>query len=29
MVGQTEIIRKELTDFFAEKRDRRAERVAS
>jgi pimeloyl-ACP methyl ester carboxylesterase len=29
MLGQTKIIRDELTDFFAERRDRRAERVAS
>jgi pimeloyl-ACP methyl ester carboxylesterase len=29
MLGQTEIIRNELTDFFAERRARRAERIAS
>jgi pimeloyl-ACP methyl ester carboxylesterase len=29
MIGQTKVIRDELADFFAEKRDRRAERVAS
>ena len=29
MIGQTRIIRDELADFFAEQRDRRAERVAS
>jgi len=29
MLGQTEIIRNELADFFAESRERRAERVAS
>ena len=29
MLGQTKIIRDELADFFAERRDRRAERVAS
>ena len=29
MLGQTKIIRDELADFFAEKKDRRAERVAS
>jgi pimeloyl-ACP methyl ester carboxylesterase len=29
MLGQTETIRKELADFFAERKDRRAERVAS
>jgi pimeloyl-ACP methyl ester carboxylesterase len=29
MLGQTEIIRNELTDFFAERRERRAERKAS
>jgi pimeloyl-ACP methyl ester carboxylesterase len=29
MLGQTKIIRNELADFFAERRDRRAERVAS
>jgi hypothetical protein len=29
MIGQTKVIRDELTDFFAEERDRRAERVAS
>jgi pimeloyl-ACP methyl ester carboxylesterase len=29
MLGQTKIIRDELADFFAERKDRRAERVAS
>ena len=29
MLGQTKKIRDELADFFAERRDRRAERVAS
>ena len=29
MIGQTKIVRDELADFFAEKTDRRAERVAS
>src|SRR4029079_11221032 len=29
MLGQTEIVRNELADFFAERRDRRAERAAS
>ena len=29
MIGQTKVIRDELADFFAERRDRRAERVAS
>ena len=29
MLGQTTIIRDELADFFAERRDRRAEPVAS
>ena len=29
MIGQTKVIRDELADFFAEKTDRRAERVAS
>ena len=29
MLGQTKIIRDELAKFFAERRDRRAERVAS
>ena len=29
MLGQTKIIRDELADFFADRRERRAERVAS
>ena len=29
MLGQTNIVRNELTDFFRERRDHRAERVAS
>ena len=29
MIGQTRVIREEVADFFAEQRDRRAERVAS
>jgi pimeloyl-ACP methyl ester carboxylesterase len=29
MIGQTRVIRDEVADFFAEQRDRRAERVAS
>jgi hypothetical protein len=29
MLGQTKIIRDELADFFAERKDRQAERVAS
>jgi hypothetical protein len=29
MLGQMKIVRDQLADFFAERRDRRAERVAS